>query len=308
MRLLLGTVFAAALMLTVRLADLWQGLSEIAGSVSIAQSQAAEPKKDQPDSKSAAVKPADAKSAGTKPADTKAADTKPALNAADAKNDQPAPSSTSAPPASSGAAGAPSDTAKATPAVAAPPPSNAATPSSDIAASPPDANAQTGPDAAAGADGKAAAKTKKAPDDEFSDAEVKTLQELSQRRETLDKREQDLDTRDGMLAAGEKRLDEKIVELKDLQGKIQGLLKTYNDQENSKLKSLVKIYENMKPKDAAPIFEQLDMDTLLDIVERMKEAKVAPILAQVNPAKAKEITDELAQRRELSQAATKGGS
>lgn len=298
MRLLLGTVFAAALMLTVRLADLWQGLSEIAGSVSIAQSQAAEPKKDQPDSKSAAAKPADTKSAGTKPADTKAADTKSAPDAADAKNDQPA----AAPPPT------PSDAAGATPAAAAPPPGNAATPSSDTAAFPPDANAQTGPDAAAGADGKAAAKAKKAPDDEFSDAEVKTLQELSQRREALDKREQDLDTRDGMLAAGEKRLDEKIAELKDLQGKIQGLLKTYNDQENSKLKSLVKIYENMKPKDAAPIFEQLDMDTLLDIVERMKEAKVAPILAQVNPAKAKEITDELAQRRELSQAATKGGS
>ncbi|MFZ0694427.1 MAG: hypothetical protein WAN51_09820, partial [Alphaproteobacteria bacterium] len=252
MRLLLGTVFAAALMLTVRLADLWQGLSEIAGSVSIAQSQAAEPKTDQPDSKSAAAKPGD-----TKPADTMAADTKPAPNAADAKNDRPAAS-----PPSSGGAGAPSDAAGASPA--------AATAPSDTAASPPNANSSTGPDAAAGADGKAAAKTKKAPEDEFSDAEVKTLQELSQRREALDKREQDLDTRDGMLAAGEKRLDEKIGELKDLQGKIQGLLKTYNDQENSKLKSLVKIYENMKPKDAAPIFEQLDMDTLLDIVERMK--------------------------------------
>jgi len=72
------------------------------------------------------------------------------------------------------------------------------------------------------------------------------------------------------------------------------------------MKSLVKIYENMKPKDAAPIFEQLDMDVLLDIVDRMKEAKVAPILAQMNPAKAKEVTDELAKRHELSQAATAG--
>jgi len=282
MRLLLGTVFAAALMLTVRLADLWHGLSEIAGSISVAQSQAAEPKKDQPDAKSA--------------------DTKPAANAGDAKKDQPTPASASP---------APSGTAGATPAAGLP--ANGTAPSSDTTASP-NANPPSAPDAAADttgkapADGKDGAKTKKAPDDEFSDAEVKTLQELSQRREALDKREQDLDTRDGMLQAGEKRLDEKIAELKDLQGKIQGLLKTYNDQENAKLKSLVKIYENMKPKDAAPIFEQLDMDTLLDIVERMKEAKVAPILAQVNPAKAKEITDELAQRRELSQAATKGGS
>ena len=124
------------------------------------------------------------------------------------------------------------------------------------------------------------------------------------RREELESREKVLDTREGMLQAGEKRVDTKVAELKDLQAKIQSLLKTYNDQEAAKMKSLVKIYEDMKPKDAAAIFEQLDMDVLLDIIDRMKEAKVAPVLAQMNPAKAKEVTGELAKRHELSQAAT----
>jgi flagellar motility protein MotE (MotC chaperone) len=35
----------------------------------------------------------------------------------------------------------------------------------------------------------------------------------------------------------------------------------------------------------------------------MKERKVAPILARMNPARAKEITDELARRRQITQAA-----
>jgi flagellar motility protein MotE (MotC chaperone) len=55
----------------------------------------------------------------------------------------------------------------------------------------------------------------------------------------------------------------------------------------------------MKPKDAARIFEELEMDILLPVVERMKERKTAPILAKMNADKAKAITTELAQRRLL---------
>jgi flagellar motility protein MotE (MotC chaperone) len=43
----------------------------------------------------------------------------------------------------------------------------------------------------------------------------------------------------------------------------------------------------------------MDMDVLLDVIDRMNERKVAPILALVTPTRAKEITFELAQRRQL---------
>jgi flagellar motility protein MotE (MotC chaperone) len=55
----------------------------------------------------------------------------------------------------------------------------------------------------------------------------------------------------------------------------------------------------MKPKAAAGVFEELDMDILLEVVSRMKERKVAPILAMMTPTKAKELTFELAQRQQL---------
>ena len=67
----------------------------------------------------------------------------------------------------------------------------------------------------------------------------------------------------------------------------------------------MKIYENMKPKDAARIFEQLEIDVLLLIAERMREARIAPILAKMSPAKAKAITVELATRRPIPKS---GGS
>ena len=61
----------------------------------------------------------------------------------------------------------------------------------------------------------------------------------------------------------------------------------------------MKIYEAMKPKEAARIVEKLDMPVLLDVVERMKERKASAVLAKMDPAKAKSVTLELAQRRDL---------
>ncbi|MFT5488856.1 MAG: flagellar motility protein MotE (MotC chaperone), partial [Alphaproteobacteria bacterium] len=80
---------------------------------------------------------------------------------------------------------------------------------------------------------------------------------------------------------------------------IQGLLKKHDKEQEAKLRSLVKIYESMKPKSAARIFEKLEMDILLDVVERMREAKTSLIFAAMDPATAKAVTSRLAERREL---------
>lgn len=133
----------------------------------------------------------------------------------------------------------------------------------------------------------------------FTKAEVEVLQSLSERREVLQTRAGELEMRENLLSATEKRIGEKIVELEKLEATIQAQLDQYDEQEEAKMKSLVKIYENMKPKAAARILEEIDMDVLLKVVERMREAKMAPILAQMKSATAKAITIELANRRQL---------
>ncbi|MBR9973210.1 MotE family protein [Magnetospirillum sulfuroxidans] len=133
----------------------------------------------------------------------------------------------------------------------------------------------------------------------FSPTELDVLQKLQERRGTLDARERDIERRESLQKAAENQIERKITEMKTLQSTIEGLLRQYNDQEDSKMRSLVKIYENMKPKDAAKIFEQLEMAIMLEVVERMKEQKVAPILAEMDPTKARNLTSELAQRRQM---------
>jgi flagellar motility protein MotE (MotC chaperone) len=134
---------------------------------------------------------------------------------------------------------------------------------------------------------------------DYTDEEVDVLQQLAKRREELEVRARQLDEREALIQAAEQRMDQKMGELKALQAMVEDLLKKRSDEQEAELKSLVKVYENMKPKDAAQVFEEMDMDVLLDVVERMNERKAAPILALVTPTRAKEITFELASRKEL---------
>jgi flagellar motility protein MotE (MotC chaperone) len=134
---------------------------------------------------------------------------------------------------------------------------------------------------------------------DYTDEEVDVLQQLAKRREELDLRARQLDEREVLIQAAEQRMEQKMAELTALQTTVEDLLKQRSEEEEAELKSLVKMYENMKPKAAARVFEEMDMDVLLDVMDRMSERKAAPILALVTPTRAKEITFELAQRRQL---------
>jgi flagellar motility protein MotE (MotC chaperone) len=133
----------------------------------------------------------------------------------------------------------------------------------------------------------------------YNKSEIDLLQNLSARRQELDRRERELELRRQSMIVADKNLDSRITDLKALQAKVQTLLQRRDEQEEAHLRSLVKMYEAMKPKDAARIFDALDTDILLDVVERMKEAKMAPVLALLNPERAKTVTVELANRRKL---------
>lgn len=133
----------------------------------------------------------------------------------------------------------------------------------------------------------------------YTDEEVDVLQQLAKRRQELDQRARQLDEREALVKAAEQRMEQKMAELRALQTTVEELLKKRDAADEQQLASLVKIYENMKPQAAAQVFEEMDMDVLLDVVSRMKERKVAPILALVSPTRAKELTYELMQRRQL---------
>lgn len=135
--------------------------------------------------------------------------------------------------------------------------------------------------------------------DGVSDAEWAVLQDLAQRREALDDLERELDERAALLEVAEQRIDEKIEELHLLRDELEGLLADLSGQQDEQMASLVRIYETMRPGDAATIFNGLDMAVLLDVLQQMSERRSAPILAAMEPERARQVTAELALRREL---------
>ena len=134
----------------------------------------------------------------------------------------------------------------------------------------------------------------------FSESELDLLNKLASRRRELARWERNIQIKEEVLNATEKRINEQIAQIESMRKQVAKLLGEYNEKEDTKIRSLVKIYENMKPKDAARIFDEVEMPVLLLVLDKMSEKKAAPILAGMNPKKAKQITVELAEQRRFN--------
>ena len=143
-------------------------------------------------------------------------------------------------------------------------------------------------------------------DHRFTSVEVEILQNLAKRREELDRWESNVKIKEATLDATEKRIGDKIRQIEAMRKQVAILLEQYNTKEDAKIHSLVKIYENMKPSEAARIFDEVEMPILLLVIDAMAEKKAAPILAAMNPKKAKQLTVELANERKINTKITSG--
>lgn len=136
-------------------------------------------------------------------------------------------------------------------------------------------------------------------DPSYEASKMEVFKDLAKRREGLESKEKNIQTREALLKAAEQELDRKYQELEQLRSELEGLLETQSDEEQKRIGSLVKIYEGMKPKDAARIFDTLDLDILVEVVAQMSERKLSPVLAAMNPERARTVTIMLAEQKQL---------
>lgn len=129
-----------------------------------------------------------------------------------------------------------------------------------------------------------------------SPGERAVLERLSERRQELDARARELEIRENLVKSAEKRLDSRVNEIKGMESELNGAAKKKADNDAAELKSLVTMYENMKPKDAAKIFNRLDMPVLIAVVSQINPRVMADIMAQMQPDVAQRLTVELASK------------
>ncbi len=130
-----------------------------------------------------------------------------------------------------------------------------------------------------------------------SSGELPLLQDLRKRRQLLDEREHSLDQRAELLRSAQAKLEAKLDELTSLQKQLEQLEDERRARDGQNWTGLVKTYEDMKPKDAAAIFDVLDLHVLLEVLDRMEERKAAAVLADMLPERARIATQMLAQKR-----------
>lgn len=130
----------------------------------------------------------------------------------------------------------------------------------------------------------------------LSQAEVQVLQALGTRRAELDARGESLETQDGLMLAAEQRLNERLAELRTLETHVNDLLGQLDTAQEQRLRSLVDVYTRMRAKDAAAVFDGLDDDVLVQVASRMREANLAEVMGRMDPARARQLTQLLADR------------
>lgn len=128
-----------------------------------------------------------------------------------------------------------------------------------------------------------------------SPAEREILERLKERRTEIEAKNREIEMRDSLLRTTERKLDEKIGQLRTLENQLETNQQKSNDPKQ-RFKPLVTMYESMKPKEAARVFDRLDIKVLMDIVQQMNPRKVAEILAAMEPAAAERLTVALARQ------------
>ena len=131
-----------------------------------------------------------------------------------------------------------------------------------------------------------------------SPSERAILERLQDRRNELDARARELEMRENLLKSAEKKLETQGTEQKaaaaaDPKG---GPTKSKDEVAEARFKSVITMYENMKPKDAAKIFDRLDIRVLIEVASTMKPQIMSAILASMSPEAAERLTVEMATR------------
>ncbi len=128
--------------------------------------------------------------------------------------------------------------------------------------------------------------------------QLEILRSIENRKKKLEEREKELDKRARELASLEQLVDQKMTTLEKLKVEFEAQVKAEEARQNKRIKHLVALYSNMKPKAAAEVVEKMDLDLAVEIFRQMRGREAGKILAYVSPEKASKISQMLSEKVE----------
>ena len=123
-----------------------------------------------------------------------------------------------------------------------------------------------------------------------------SLSVFQQKEIEIRKREEQVKEKEERLSRLEKEIEQKVKDLLALQKEVQSVRTERQETQNTKVRSLAKIYGTMKPKEAAKLMENLDDKLVMGIIATMTPDEAAAILALMEVKKAAKISEALSGR------------
>jgi flagellar motility protein MotE (MotC chaperone) len=131
---------------------------------------------------------------------------------------------------------------------------------------------------------------------QVSPSERAILERLQSRRQELEARAREIDIRESLLKSAEKRIESKVEEMKAVESRISTAAEAKTEADTARFKGIITMYEGMKPKDAAKVFDRLEMSVLFEIASQIAPRKMSDILGLMSPEAAERLTIEMAHR------------
>lgn len=122
---------------------------------------------------------------------------------------------------------------------------------------------------------------------------------VAREREQLAGQKAEAEAKIAEAALAAEALAAEVARLEALKAEIDSFTNARSEEQQAELARLVKVYETMKPKEAAALLADLDMGTTMELFGLMKERKAAEIMAKMDPVRARAISRILVEMAKL---------
>jgi len=125
------------------------------------------------------------------------------------------------------------------------------------------------------------------------EAAERVFRDMAIERDRIQQEKEELLALGQSVAVQEQVLELSRDQLMETIKKLEARQEEYVEERERSAMKLAKMYEAMKPAQAAPIVSALDMDIILDIMSRMKERQAAKILAKMDAGLAAQVSTRM---------------
>ncbi|WP_243405128.1 MotE family protein [Pelagivirga sediminicola] len=122
------------------------------------------------------------------------------------------------------------------------------------------------------------------------------LKDFQEREARLEKREQAMTDRQQALSIADQQIEIKLARLEQAEKELRRTMTLADTAADGDVEKLTKVYENMKPKQAAALFEEMAPDFAAGFLGRMRPEAAAAIMAGLSPQAAHTFSVVLAGR------------